>query len=256
MRNLKLLLEYDGTNYVGWQVQLNGVSIQEVLEKRLEEILKEPVKVQGAGRTDSGVHALGMVANVHTSRAIPTDALRRALNSRLPEDIAVRGVEEAGEAFDARHSCTGKHYRYTVFCGDRPPVFIRLRVFPCKYSLDVERMRVGARHLLGEHDFTAFRAANCAAASPVRNLRSLDVTQDGPLVHFDFKATGYLYKMVRNITGTLIDVGRGFLAPEDVKDILETKDRSRCGTTVPARGLVLVETFYDQGDVRAVRYSG
>jgi tRNA pseudouridine38-40 synthase len=244
MPRLKLTLEYEGTAYVGWQRQPNGVSVQEVVERALAALLGAEVEAVSAGRTDSGVHALGQVVAFDAPRALPLGAYLRGLSALLPADVAVVGAEEAEPDFDPRRWATGKRYRYLI--SNRPvcsPLHRRTHweVFA---PLDVGAMDEAARPLLGTHDFSAFRAANCEAKTTVRTLRELAVLGDGDVVQLELEGTAFLKHMVRNIVGTLVEVGRGERPVSWVAEVLASGDRTRAGPTAPAKGLVLVEVSY------------
>ncbi len=245
MRTIQLTLEYDGTDYVGWQTQANGRSIQGELERALAALLKEPAKATGAGRTDSGVHAMGQVASLKTCSRAPLKAFVLGLNSLLPKDIAVRSASERPQAFDARRSARGKLYRYRVVNRPVRTPLAQRYAWELYAPLDVGAMARAANCLLGRHDFSAFRASDCQAAHAVRELRKLSVTQDGEDVVFDVEATAFLKHMVRNLIGTLVEVGRGRRAEASVAKVLASRDRGLAGATAPARGLCLVQVFYD-----------
>ncbi|MFE8600616.1 tRNA pseudouridine(38-40) synthase TruA [Archangium violaceum] len=248
MPRLKLTLEYDGTRYVGWQVQPNGVSIQSQLVQALEKLLGERVDVVVAGRTDSGVHATGQVVCFDTPRALPLKAYWKGLNGLLPEDIAVVRAEEVSPEFDPRRWSHGKRYRYRV--SNRPsrsPLrrFTHWEVFT---PLDVEALRRGAAHLLGRHDYSAFRAADCQAAHAVREVRRVDIQgTPGDELSVTVEGTAFLKHMVRNLVGTLVEVGKGRRPHTWVAEVLASRERKRAGPTAPAHGLVLEEVFYGDG---------
>ncbi|MDQ3263589.1 MAG: tRNA pseudouridine(38-40) synthase TruA [Myxococcota bacterium] len=248
MPRLKLTLEYDGTDFVGWQFQLNGRSVQEVLERALEELLGARHRIQGASRTDSGVHALGQVASFVTERRLPLLAYERGLNGLLPPDLSVVRAEEVREDFDPRLWSLGKRYRYRII--NRPgraPMSRRThwQVFP---PLDVDAMRVASTALIGKHDFSAFRAADCQAAHALREIRSLRVSgHAGEELVVEVNGTAFLKHMVRNLVGTLVHVGKRKAPPEWVGEVLESRDRKRAGPTAPPQGLELVEVLYGEG---------
>lgn len=245
MRNIKLTLQYDGTGYSGWQVQKNSRSIQEVIEKRLAVILGEKVKVTGSGRTDSGVHARGQIANFKTRLKIPLKNIQMALNSALPKDIVVSHIDEAPLNFDSQRSAKAKTYRYTVVNGDFCDPFIRRYAARYFYSLDIPLMRSASRYLLGRHDFRAFKTNDgMGEKNTVRTVKEIRIKKDGNIVYFDVKADGFLYNMVRNIAGTLIEIGRGKMKDDFIKAILKKKDRKLCGPTAPAKGLCLLNVEY------------
>ena len=248
MRTLKLTVAYDGTRYAGWQVQRakgQTPTIQGTLEQVLRRILQEPVTVVGSGRTDAGVHALAQVAHVRTGSAIPCARLSRSLSQLLPPDMAVLRVEEAPPRFHARFHAAGKHYRYRIFTGDVIPPFIRPYVHQVRAPLDVRAMRREAAALNGRHDFRAFaRTERVRPRSTRRAITDLAVTRRGSEIQIDVQGDGFLRTMVRSIAGTLIDVGRGRLAPGTVRRLLNTGARRAAGTTAPARGLTLVSVEY------------
>jgi tRNA pseudouridine38-40 synthase len=248
-RTLKLTLEYDGRGFQGWQAQAAGQrTVQAVLAEALERLTGERVAVHGAGRTDAGVHALGQVASVTLARATPRpDALRDGLNALLPPDASVLAAEEAPDGFHARKSALGKHYRYLVLCRPARPSLVAGRVWHRRAGLDAGAMAAAAGALVGRHDFSAFRAAAGAARRPVRTLSRLSVEPDpagGGLLRIDLEADGFLTHMARIIVGTLVEVGRGRIAPGRVGEILEGRDRRAAGPTAPAEGLYLVAVRY------------
>jgi tRNA pseudouridine38-40 synthase len=244
MRNIKLTIEYDGTNYVGWQVQPNGISIQEVLEEALAKILKEPVRVNSSGRTDAGVHAKGMVASFRTNKNIPVMAFCEGVNAVLPSDIAVLEAVEMPLEFHPRKDALGKHYRYTILNAKRRSPLKRSFSWHIKSELNLEAMRKAALYFLGEKDFAAFRAANCCAKTTVRRIDALEITRDSAFVIIDVRGNGFLKNMVRVIVGTLVEVGRCVLSPDAIPGLIEGCDRRKSGATAPPQGLCLVEVFY------------
>jgi tRNA pseudouridine38-40 synthase len=245
MPRLKLTLEYEGTAYVGWQVQPNGVSIQSVVEKALLTLLGEPVQVASAGRTDAGVHALGQVAAFTTTRTLPLKAYERGLNGILPPDIAVVKAEEVPLEFDPRRWATGKRYRYQLSNRRGRAPLRRLTHWELFTPLDVEAMQRAAQQLIGRHDFSAFRASDCEAKTPVRELREVTISRrEGEVLWFELEGTAFLKHMVRNVVGTLVEVGRGKRPEAWVREVLESRDRTRAGPTAPAQGLMLVEVTY------------
>ena len=248
MPRIKLTLEYDGTDYVGWQVQPNGVSVQAVLEAKLAELVGEAVKVEVAGRTDSGVHALGQTVAFTTTKLLPMKAYWRGLTGMLPEDIAVIAAEEVTDDFDPRRWSRGKRYRYLI-CNRLSRAPLRRRTHWEVFApLDVEAMREAAKALIGRHDFSSFRASDCAAKHAVREIRKLDVEERGDdELAITVEGTAFLKHMVRNIVGTLVEVGRGKEKPEWVEQVLLSRDRTKAGVTAPAHGLTLVEVFYGDG---------
>jgi tRNA pseudouridine38-40 synthase len=248
MPRLKLTLEYDGTRYVGWQVQPNGRSIQAELHQALSQLLGSEVEVTAAGRTDSGVHATGQVVSFDTERQLPLKAYWMGLNGLLPEDIAVVAAEEAPEGFDPRRWSRGKRYRYRVSNRRSRSPLRRHTHWEVFAPLDVEAMARAARHLEGRHDFSAFRAADCQAAHAVREVRRLTVEGTaGDAVSLVVEGTAFLKHMVRNLAGTLVEVGKGRRSEAWVAEVLAGRDRTRAGPTAPPQGLVLEEVFYGEG---------
>ncbi|MDR0966112.1 MAG: tRNA pseudouridine(38-40) synthase TruA [Myxococcales bacterium] len=247
MSKIKLTLEYDGTAYVGWQWQPNGPSIQAEVETALAKILKAPVRVSASGRTDAGVHALGQTATFTPPRALPMSAYVAGLSSLLPRDIAVLDAREVPDTFDARRSARGKHYRYLILNRPTRAPLRRLQRWEIFRPLDVEAMRRAATCLIGEHDFSAFRASNCEAKNPIKRLTRADICRVGDdEIALDFIADGFLKQMVRNLVGTLVEVGLGRRPPESVEQTLRSLDRQRAGPTAPPQGLFLVEVFYGE----------
>ena len=244
MRTIKVLLEYDGTNYAGWQVQPAQDTIQGRLEDALRTITGEEIRVEGSGRTDAGVHASGQVAHFKTSSEMTADEFRRALNGLLPQDIAIREVSEEGEGFHARYSVKRKLYRYVVLQGETRSAFGCRYGWAVDYALDVAAMRQAAQHLVGRCDFSAFMTTLSTAKSHVRTVFRLEIYERGQDLIFLSEADGFLRHMVRTIIGTLVDVGRGYRRPNDVKAILESRDRSQAGPTAPPQGLFLLEVTY------------
>ncbi len=248
MPRVKLTLEYDGTDFVGWQVQPNGRSIQSVVERAVAELVGHPVQVAAAGRTDAGVHAEGQVVAFTTPRALPKKAWVRGLGSLLPDDVSVVDAEEVAEAFDPRRWSLGKRYRYRVSNRPSRSPLRRRTHWELFGPLDVDAMALAARHLEGRHDFAAFRAADCASPHAVREIRRLAVEgTPGDEVTFTVDGTAFVKHMVRNLVGTLVEVGRRKRPPEWVREVLRSLDRNRAGPTAPARGLTMVHVLYGAG---------
>ena len=246
MRRIKLVVAYDGTAYCGWQLQPNGVTIEEVLNKALSELLKEPVMVIGASRTDSGVHAMGNVAVFDTESRIPGDKICFALNQRLPEDIRIQSSEEVPLSFHPRKANCVKTYEYKILNRKIDMPLLRLYSHFCYFPLDVEKMRQAAAYLVGEHDFKSFCTVRTQAEETVRTIYRLDVEKDGDMITIRISGSGFLYNMVRIITGTLVKVGMGVYPPEHMEEILEARDRAAARPTIPARGLTLVSMEYEK----------
>jgi tRNA pseudouridine38-40 synthase len=243
MRQIKLIVEYDGTNYVGWQCQPNGIAVQQVLEEALAKLLREQARVSSSGRTDAGVHARGMVACFVTGRALPLAAYSDGLNCLLPPDIAITHAEEVPLGFNPRHDAKGKIYRYTIHRAPRRSPLARLSAWYLREELDLELMRRGAAYFVGEHDFAAFRTSGCAAKTTIRRIDAVTITAVGDLLHIDVSGSGFMRNMVRIMVGTLVAIGRGKMAPEQVKRCL-TEPGAAAGPTAPAHGLCLLEVFY------------
>lgn len=248
MPRLKLTLEYEGTRYVGWQVQPNGRSLQAVMEEALSRLLSEPVSVRSAGRTDSGVHATGQVICFDTERVLPMKAYVMGLNGLLPHDVAVVDAVEAPEGFDPRRWSRGKRYRYRLNNRRTRSPLHRTTHWEVFAPLDVEAMRRAAAHLVGRHDFSAFRAADCQAKHAVREVRSVTVEgAAGGAISIVVEGTAFLKHMVRNLVGTLVEVGKGKRPEAWVGEVLASRNRKLAGQTAPPQGLVLEEVFYAEG---------
>ena len=246
MRRIFLEIAYDGTNYSGWQVQNNAVSIQETIDKALSEWLGEEIHTIGASRTDAGVHARGNVAVVDTESLIPADKFAFGLNARLPEDISIQESFEVPAEFHPRFTETIKTYEYKILNRKFPDPTRRNDSLFYYGKLNVDAMNEAASYLVGPHDFKSFCAVNHDAKTTVRTIYSAMVDKDGDLITFEITGNGFLYNMVRIIAGTLIEVGKGKLKPEDIKMIMEARDRQKAGPTAPAHGLTLVEIEYPE----------
>jgi tRNA pseudouridine38-40 synthase len=242
---VKLTLEYDGTRYVGWQVQPNGPSVQAEVERALATLHKSPRRVTAAGRTDAGVHARGQVVSFAEERPLPLVAYVKGMNALLPADVAVRAASLEADGFDARRSARGKRYRYVIENLQTRAPLTRLQAWQVFGRLDADAMREAARHLVGRHDFAAFQAADCEAHHAIREVRRLDVVGDaGGHIEVVVEATAFVKHMVRNFVGTLAEVGRGKRAPGSLPAILAGRDRRAAGPTAPPQGLCLEEVFY------------
>lgn len=273
MRNIKLTIEYAGTNYCGWQIQAHKFtsrkrrgqarahrqkkSIQEIIERLLQKILCEKIGLIVSGRTDAGVHALGQVANFKTNSGIALQKLRWALNGLLPEDIVITRIEEANPLFHSRFAACAKVYRYVILNRNYPAALLKNRVYFYPYSLDVRLMRRQARTLLGRHDFAAFCASGSGVKDTTRTIKRISIRKlsfgqgplsyglnGSPLLIVDIEANGFLYNMVRNIVGTLIEIGRGRFPADSLKEILLSRNRKLAGPNVPACGLYLLRVTY------------
>lgn len=241
---IALGIEYDGTHYYGWQRQREVKSVQEELEKALSVIANHPVEVQCAGRTDAGVHGTGQVVHFDTTASRKMVAWTMGANANLPKDIAVRWAKEVPDEFHARFTATARRYRYVIYNHMYRPGILSSGVSHYHGELDAERMHRAGQFLLGENDFTSFRAAHCQSRSPWRNIMHLNVTRHERYVVIDIKANAFVHHMVRNITGSLIAVGRGEQEPEWIEWLLAAKDRSLAGATAKAEGLYLVDVDY------------
>ena len=244
MPTFKLTIEYDGTDYHGWQVQLGLATIQGVLEEAMARIIGAPVHVKGAGRTDAGVHALGQVASLHAAFRHPPDTLRRALTSLLPPDIVVTRVEEAPDGFDAQRWARWKRYRYALLTRPYPSALERRSTLFVPPPLQTGSMSEAASWLIGEHDFSSFQAAHSSVESSIRRIYDARFRVEGDHLFFEITANGFLRHMIRIVMGTILDVGRGKLQPNDVKAILEVKDRNKASKTLSAHALCLMEVGY------------
>ena len=242
MKRVKLVVAYDGTNYHGWQVQDNGITIEEVLNRTISELVQEDIKVIGASRTDAGVHACGNVAVFDTESRIPGDKFSFALNQRLPDDIRIQESCEVDADFHPRYADTVKTYEYNILNRRFELPSKRLYAAFCYYPMDIERMNQAAAYLVGEHDFKSFCSAGAQVQTTVRTIYAVNVTKEDDMVHIRITGNGFLYNMVRIIAGTLMQVGTGLMEPEQVKEILEARDRSK---TAVAKGLTLVEIRYE-----------
>ncbi len=240
------LLEYDGSHFSGWQRQERARSVQACAEEALSKVANEPIQVTVAGRTDAGVHALAQVIHFDTAVERSEYAWVRGAVSNLPDDVALLWAGEVDAAFHARYSATGRRYHYVILNRPMRPTYLRGRVTWEYRLLDVEAMQKGARYLVGAHDFSSFRSAECQAKSPVRDLRTLDVTRQGEFIHLRAYANAFLQHMVRNIAGVLISIGAGERKPEWAKDVLAARDRTQGGVTASPDGLYLTDIEYPE----------
>jgi tRNA pseudouridine38-40 synthase len=245
MPRYKLTIEYDGTPFVGWQVQANGVSVQGVLTEAIAAFAGERVSVGGAGRTDAGVHALGQIAHVDLAKEWDTDTVRDALTAHLrPHPVAVVAAEQVAPDFDARFSAVKRHYHYRIVNRRGDLTLDRLRAWRVSKRLDEAAMQAAAQRLIGKHDFTTFRDTECQAKSPVKTLDQLDVTRDGDEVRVITSARSFLHSQVRSMVGSLVAVGEGRWSADDLAAALAARDRTACATVAPPEGLYLVSVDY------------
>ena len=243
MTRYKINLEYDGTDLIGWQTNQDGPSVQSLVEEAIFKFCGENVEVYSAGRTDAGVHAISMVAHFDLMRDQDEQTVMRAMNFYLVnKPVAVLSCEKVSDDFHARFSCVARHYKYVVINRSAPVVLDKNRVWWVPQKLDVDAMKTAAQKLIGKHDFTSFRAAQCQAKSPIKTLDSVSITQDGEEITFEFSARSFLHHQVRNMVGTLVEIGMG--KPYDIDKIFDAKDRSAAGITAPASGLYFVAADY------------
>lgn len=240
-----LTVEYDGTCYAGWQRQKNALTVQEVLEDAIFQATGQRCPVVGAGRTDAGVHALGQCAHLDIETNIPPEKLSYVLNLVLPEDIRVQESRQVRDDFHARRDARAKHYRYTIYNAPHAAAVERFTCTHVRQDLDVGKMRMAAQYFKGKHDFEAFHSQGTDIVGTVRTIYSIDVTRMGRMIYIDVVGNGFLYNMVRIMVGTLLDVGKGRLAPGAIEDILASRRREAAGATAPAKGLTMMAIYYD-----------
>ncbi len=245
-KRIRLVVAYDGTNYHGWQLQKNGNTIEQELNKALSSLLGEEIAVIGASRTDAGVHALGNIAVFDTISPIPAEKYSYALNQRLPEDIRIQNSDQVENDWHPRHQNSKKTYEYRIYLGEFPMPVKRLYTLHCYHALSVEAMEEAARYLVGEHDFKSFCQVNAQVESTVRTLYEVTVEKKEQELVIRVCGNGFLYNMVRIIAGTLIEVGQGKRKPEELAGIIEKKDRSAAGPTAPPQGLILMKYEFQQ----------
>lgn len=244
MPTVLLTVAYDGTNYSGWQVQPNGLAVQQVVEEALEQLLKERVQVRSSGRTDAGVHARAMAASFSTTRDLPLRAFVEGANRFLPADIAVQSARIVPEGFKPITMAHAKRYRYTIINSTVRTPLDRMYSWQVREPLDLAAMEEAAGRFVGSHDFAAFRASNCVARTTVRRIDSVLITRDGDRITIDVTGGGFLKNMVRVMVGTLVDIGKGRFSPSDIDRLLRGGDRKEAGSTAPACGLCLMEVVY------------
>ena len=245
MRNIKLIIEYDGKGFNGWQKQPDRLNIQGEIERAIYNITKEEVDLIGSGRTDAGVHALGQVANFKTNSQISIEKLPLAINSQLKNSIVIKEAEEVNERFHSRYNAKRKTYRYIINNSKCGTAIYRNLEYSYPFKLDAEKMKQASKYFEGEHDFKAFKSSGTSSKNSVRTIYKAIVKQEGEKIIIELTGNGFLYNMVRIISGTLLDVGLGKIQPEEIPEMIESKDRQRAGKTLPAHGLYLVEVKYD-----------
>lgn len=246
MRNIKLTIEYDGKDFNGWQKQPNKLNIQGEIERAIYNITKEEVDLIGSGRTDAGVHAFGQIANFKTNSNISIEKMAIAINSQLKNSIVVKKAEEVDERFHSRYNAKRKTYRYVINNTEYGSAIYRNLEYHFPIKLNVENMKEAAKFFEGEHDFKAFKSSGTSGKNSVRTIYKAEVRTDGERILIELTGTGFLYNMVRIISGTLLDVGLGKIEPSEIEDIINSKDRTRAGKTLPAHGLYLVKVNYEK----------
>jgi len=244
MRNIKLLLQYDGTNYHGWQTQENAITVQQTVEEAIKKLTGIRVMLVGCGRTDTGVHAKRYVCNFKCETTIPCDKLPYALNRFLPDDIVCMGAEDVLMDFDARKSAKAKTYTYKIVNSQYKNVFFNNKAWHYRYPVDIDKMKKAASQFLGTHDFIGFAASGFTVKTTVRTITAIDVTKNDDVIEIAVTGNGFLYNMVRIIAGTLVFAGNEKINCDEISDIIESKDRKRAGITAPACGLYLTEVYY------------
>ncbi|MFO7948153.1 MAG: tRNA pseudouridine(38-40) synthase TruA [Armatimonadota bacterium] len=246
MRHIRLTVQYDGTDYAGFQRQDNAFTVQEELENRLATLLEDDVQIQSASRTDAGVHALGQICTLKTETPIPLEGLLTAMNHILPQAVSIAGCDEVTPDFHPQYDAAGKLYSYRILNRHLPSPFINRYAWHIETPLNVQLMQAAARTLIGEHDFASFMASGGSVKSTVRRIDRLDLVREGELVETRIRADGFLYMMVRIIVGTLVEIGRGDRDVSEMADILRACDRTKAGVTAPPQGLCLVRVDYDE----------
>ncbi len=245
MRNIKLTIEYDGKDFNGWQKQPNKLNIQGEIERAIENITGEKVDLIASGRTDAGVHAIGQVANFKTNSNIDINKVPIAINSQVKNAIRIQNAEEVEENFHSRFNCKRKTYRYVIDNSKYGTAIYRNLTYHMPIKLDVEKIKKAIKYFEGEHDFKAFKSSGTSSKSSVRTIYSANVLVEGNNIVIDLTGNGFLYNMVRIISGTLVDVGLGKIKPEEIPSIIESKDRFKAGKTLPPQGLILLKVDYD-----------
>ena len=243
---VRLTISYDGTNYCGWQIQNNGITVEEVINRELTDLLKEDIAIIGASRTDSGVHAVANIAVFDTNTKIPAEKISFALNQRLPDDIRIQKSEQVADDFHPRYCNSTKTYEYKILNRRFPDPLKRLYTHFVYMPLDVDKMKKAAEYIVGEHDFASFCSAGSQVKTTVRTVYTLDVSKENDIISIRISGNGFLYNMVRIIVGTLMKVGLGIYTPEHVKEIIDSKDRYAAGPKAPARGLTLIGIEYEK----------
>jgi tRNA pseudouridine38-40 synthase len=242
--NFKAVIQYDGTNYSGWQIQPDCFTIQGTLQQTLYKITNEKVTIHGSGRTDAGVHALGQVASFKIEKVMEESSLQSALNSLLPHDIKVIHLSEAADEFNAQYDVKSKEYKYQIYMGKVASPFLYRYVYHLPGKLDIEEMKKAAKQFIGEHDFSAFKSAEGACRNTVRKVFQSDIINNEDIIYFIVVANGFMQYMVRTMVGTLINVGRGKMSATQIGKIIASKNRANAGATAPPQGLFLIKVNY------------
>ncbi|MBW2699643.1 MAG: tRNA pseudouridine(38-40) synthase TruA [Deltaproteobacteria bacterium] len=245
-QRIRFVVAYEGGGYAGWQRQSNALTVQEVIEQAFAEMTGHEARLMGAGRTDAGVHGMAQVFSIDNPSRHGPEALMRGMNAILPNDVVLREAVLTAPDFDPRREAQGKHYRYTIHSGEVAPLFHRRLRWHLRMPLDLKLMETEAQVLVGEHDFSAFRGADCGAKSPVRRIDLLRIQAQGACFHVHVLGQSFLKHMVRNIVGSLVEVGRGFQQAGWLAEVLASRDRNQAGPTAPAKGLCLMRVFYDE----------
>ncbi len=252
MRRIRLILEYDGTAYVGWQTQPNGIAVQQLVEEQLQHITGEHINIHASGRTDSGVHALAQVAHFDTEARMPADKFAYALNAGLPRDIRIRYSDEAPQSFHSRFDVKAKQYRYTIVTGPHARAFLRNTALHLHGTFDEAKLHGAAADIIGSHDFRAFMASGSSMENTVREIYRSQWTRSGSMLIYDVEGSGFLYNMVRILVGTMLDIAKGTLPEGSMRTALASGCRDDAGATAPAHGLALVRVRYDGFDTAEV----
>jgi tRNA pseudouridine38-40 synthase len=242
--NFKAVIQYDGTNYSGWQIQPNRVTIQGTLQQTLHKITEEKVTIHASGRTDAGVHALGQVASFKLEKVMKAPLLQSALNSLLPQDIRIIHLDKAPDEFNARYNANSKEYQYQIFAGKVLSPFLYKYFYHFPVELDIAEMKKAAQKFIGEHDFSAFKSAESSCKNYVRKVFQSDIVSNEDIIYYIVVANGFMHYMVRTMVGTLIEVGRGKIAAEQIEKIITSKNRAKAGATAPPQGLFLIKVNY------------
>lgn len=244
MKNIKLTIEYEGTNYSGWQKQKNAKTVQNEIEKAIKKTIGEKIDLIGSSRTDKKVHALGQVANFKTNTKMPGERYKYALKEHLPEDITIRNSEEVDLNFHARFDATKKIYKYIVYNGKLPRALYKRFSYHCPYYLDIEAMKLASVYFIGTHDFESFKTKESVPFTTIKTIYNIDISKKEDIIVFTIEGKSFLHNMIRIIVGTLLFVGRGKISKEEIPKIIGAKTREKAGPTAPAQGLYLKKVFY------------